>query len=371
MIFNFFLLTFFLNYPVKKETNINYKFPISNQSKQINDYLNFYKKIEQSDNWLYQNLKKELKSGDSSTLIIQTKQILNLIDNKSNLDKKNTNVFDKELENAIKLFQKSNNLEINGRLNKTTFNVIQKKFNKRIHQLLINSKRWENFKPDSSKPYIFINIASQELLLIKRDSTVLNMNIIIGKTDRKTPILNSKINYVEFNPYWVIPPGIMKKDLIPKLLKDPNYIENNNMKIVMGNTSINQTTINWNDTNVINLYKIVEYPNFKNPMGVVKFEFPNRNYIYLHDTPNKELFVKKPAMYSSGCIRIEKATELARYILKNDLNWENKKTDNLIIKGENKKIKLITPLNIYINYFTVWVKNDNSLSFTEDIYNLD
>jgi murein L,D-transpeptidase YcbB/YkuD len=364
-------MTFLLNYFVKKETIPSYKFPISDQAKQIKKYLNFYKKIEQSDNWLYLNFKKELKLGDSSTLIIQAKQVLNLIDNNRNLDKTNTNVFDKELENAIKLFQKSNNLEINGRLNQTTFHVIKKKFNKRIHQLLINSQRWENFKPDSSKPYIFINIATQELLLIKSDSTLINMNIIIGRRDRKTPILNSKIYYVEFNPYWVIPPGIMKKDIIPKLLKDPNYIENNNMKIVIGNTSINQNTINWNDTNVINLYKIIEYPNFKNPMGVVKFEFPNDNYIYLHDTPNKELFLKKPALYSSGCIRIEKATELARYILKNDLNWENKKTDNLIIKGENKKIKLITPLNIYINYFTVWVKTDNSLNFTEDIYNLD
>ena len=364
-------MTFLLNYTVKKENCLNYKLPISNQSKKINEYLYNYKKIQQSDNWLYQNFKKEIKTGDSSALIIQTKQVLNLIDNRSHLNKKNTNVFDKELENAIKLLQKSNNLEINGRLNQTTFNVIQKKFNKKIHQLQINSKRWENFKPDSSKPFILINIASQELLLIKSDSILLKMNIIIGRRDRKTPILNSKINYVEFNPYWVIPPGIMKKDIIPKLLKDPDYIEKNNMKIMMGKSFVHQNSVYWKDTNVINLYKIVEYPSFKNPMGLVKFEFPNHNYIYLHDTPNKELFFKKPSMYSSGCIRIEKATELARYILKNDLNWENKKTDKLIIKGENKKIKLNDPINIYINYFTVWVKNDNSLCFTEDIYNLD
>lgn len=341
----------------------------------LQDYLKEYELIQKNGGW------KTIPSGDTLKTGTRNNRVSLLHERLSitkELDKNTISIidsFDLSTEKAVKFFQKRHNLMADGIVEKNTLAALNISIEQRIKQIKINLNRWKQMPAVMEDYYIFVNTADFSLELVENDSLVLEMKVIVGRNYRKTPVIHSSVTGIIFNPYWYIPPGILKNDILPKIKKDSSFVKRMRMRIYEtspGNKSkkeINPDQINWKEINSADFpYQIVQSPGLNNPMGAMKFSIPNNYLVYLHDTPDKELFEKKKRTFSSGCIRISKAKDLADYILKDmpDVN-----TDSIIKSKKTVTVTLATPVKIYIEYFTCWVDENGTINFREDIYGRD
>jgi L,D-transpeptidase YcbB len=180
---------------------------------------------------------------------------------------------------------------------------------------------------------------------------ILLSNVVVGKELNKTVVFSGQMSYLVFSPYWNIPPSIIKKEIQPGIDGDPDYLEKHNME--------------WNNG------QVRQKPGPANSLGLVKFMFPNSNNIYLHDSPAKSLFNKESRAFSHGCVRVQKARELAIKILDSDKNWTPAKIDAAMNSGSEKHYSLKRKIPVYIAYFTARADADGNVSFYEDVYNRD
>lgn len=342
------------------------------QEKQLLNYLDKYQQLKKEGGWEHIKIGKTLQLGEVDQRIKKIKLRLTITNELQEKPKNINDTFDLNLQKAIKFFQKSHSMPETGIIDAKTIRALNVPVERRIRQIEINIKRWEKFNVETKKSFIFINIAAGTLHVISNQSSVIEMNVIVGKPDRKTPELFAELNEIEFNPYWIIPPGILRKDILPKIKVNPFYLINNDMEVFMGQQTVNPFLISWDKINEYNFpYKIIQNPGPENPLGVVKFIFPNKHLVYMHDTPSKQLFNFFPRTFSSGCIRLSKATELSKYILKIDKNWSNKTVDSLIYCGKTTRVRLNNPIKIYLAYFTAWVNHEGVIQFAPDIYQKD
>jgi murein L,D-transpeptidase YcbB/YkuD len=349
-------------------------FPV-NENAQFNlhkEYLKKYQEISDNGGWEIIKYGKSIYLGSTDWRIKKIKERLIISGDLADTETFLNDSFDIALENAIKKFQTNHTLKPDGIIGVKTLHELNISVDDRIKQIKINMERWKNSSIGLENIYIIINVAAGKLELINQNISLLNMKVIVGRFDRKTPIFNSSLTTIDFNPYWNIPPGIIEKDIIPKIRKNPSFIYENNMNVYYNSKKINPEIIDWNikASNKYS-YKITQDPGPENPMGFVKFLFPNKYFVYLHDTPSKKLFDKSTITFSSGCIRLSGAIDLAKCILKIDRDWEPTIVDSLIKTGKNLKIDLITPVKIYISYFTTWVNTNGELQFAPDIYKKD
>jgi L,D-transpeptidase YcbB len=173
------------------------------------------------------------------------------------------------------------------------------------------------------------------------------------------------------NPYWGVPTSIVKKEILPKLKRNPNYLENNNMEAFSGKNVIDPNSINWNKYENSVPFDFRQKPGKDNALGKMKFMFPNNYHIYLHDTPAKGLFGDNKRAFSHGCIRVENPKKLAIYLLKNQTVWNEQKIDEVLETDTQTGIKVNPFMPVYIAYFTAWVDANGQLNFRNDLYNLD
>ena len=174
------------------------------------------------------------------------------------------------------------------------------------------------------------------------------------------------------NPYWNIPSSIFEDEILPELRKDPGYLKKKKIQVVSLETARVQKNYaqNWSDVNPDKFnYRLRQVPGAANPLGRLKFILPNKHSVYLHDTPDKKLFDKPNRRFSHGCIRVEKPVELAEFVFNDDDEWDSTRLQSEIDSGSSKNVYLKQPIPVHIMYFTVWVENDNSVHFRDDIYN--
>jgi murein L,D-transpeptidase YcbB/YkuD len=204
----------------------------------------------------------------------------------------------------------------------------------------------------------------------------MGMKVIVGRGYRRTPVFSDKITYLVLNPFWHVPPGIAIKDKLPLIKKDPDYLLKQNMRLFQGwgaqTKEIDPKTIDWSTVNDKNFhYRLRQDPGPMNALGRVKFMFPNRFNVYLHDTPSRDLFGKTTRTFSSGCIRIEKPMEFAAYLLRDDPRWTHENILAALEKNEEATIQLRYPVPIHLLYWTVFVDGDGLVHFRNDIYGRD
>ena len=241
-------------------------------------------------------------------------------------------------------------------------------------QIMLNMERWRWLPHTMNQPYIMVNIAGFALDVIDSNRSVLNMKIIVGKKYTRTPLFNATMKYIVLNPWWEIPVSIAKKEVLRDIQTKRGYLAKNNIKVYKdwgsGAKEISPDKVQWDSISPRQLkYRFRQSPGPGNALGRIKFIFPNNYNVYLHDTPNKELFKRNVRTFSHGCLRIEKPIELAKYILKGDtaLNDDVLNSDN----HEEKMINLLHPLDVYICYWTSWVDDRGDLYFHPDIYGYD
>jgi murein L,D-transpeptidase YcbB/YkuD len=222
---------------------------------------------------------------------------------------------------------------------------------KRIQQLMVNMER-SRWVPVALKgDYLLINIPEYKLHVIANDSLLWSMNVVVGTATNKTVIFNGNIKYIVFSPYWNVPGSILKKEVLPGIKRNPNYLANHNME--------------WNGNGVR------QKPGANNSLGLVKFLFPNSFDIYLHDTPSKSLFGETNRAFSHGCIRLAQPQKLAEYLLSNDSSWNTDKIVAAMNSGKEKYVTLTQTMPVFIAYFTAWVDRKGQLNFRKDVYNRD
>jgi murein L,D-transpeptidase YcbB/YkuD len=238
-------------------------------------------------------------------------------------------------------------------------------------------ERWKALPPDLGRFYIFVNTADFMLKVIKNDMVVMQMRVIVGRTYRRTPIFNSKLTHIILNPSWHIPPSIIKNDILPQIKKNKGYLQEKHIKIFYYDekqklTEVSGDSIDWNNISMKSFpYKLIQDPGEDNALGLVKFMFANDYNVYMHDTPSKELFNDSEPTFSSGCIRLSHALDLAMILLKNNTEWPIQKIIKTIGNGKTVTISLSEPVNIYIQYFTAWVNGEGMIQFRKDIYKRD
>ncbi len=274
---------------------------------------------------------------------------------------------------ALKKFQNDHALNPDGLIGKNTAKALSMSPYDYYLKIVANLEMWrwkEPLKPN----HIFVNVPAYELKLLEHDSIVFESKIVVGKKKTATPEIMDSLQYVIAYPYWNVPRKISVKEIIVKAQKDSTYFDRNNYELLTyRKDTVNMSTIDWNEMNEDTFtYLIRQKGGGYNSLGYVKFIFPNKYAIYLHDTPAKSLFKRELRAYSHGCVRVEKALSMASYILKSD---ENKYTSDsmhtYIKKRKEKSIKLKTNLPVYIYYFTVKGSENGKLIFYNDIYETD
>jgi len=310
-------------------------------------------------------IKHKIVLNDTNLNIIDIKKKLVYWKDLKPLDSLNS-IYDASTELAVKKFQMRHGLATDGIIGIETVQALNYTKEERKKEIIINMERWRWYPRIFEAEYLIINIPNYTLQVIKNNDTVRTHKVIIGKAARKTPVLSSKLSLLVFNPTWTIPPTILKNDVIPTAKRDPNYFKNKNITIFnSSNKAINPR--NWNIKKALN-YRYVQSPGLTNALGLVKFIFPNRFSIYLHDTNSRGYFDNEIRALSSGCIRVQHPFELAEYLLNNPEKWNIEKI-NLILKT-NKPIQVLFKKAIYIHifYWTSWSEN-GSLQFRDDLYN--
>ena len=287
--------------------------------------------------------------------------------------------YDHALKEAVRKFQKRHGLTADGRVGKSTYAALNVPVEKRIRQIALNMDRLRWLPGDPGRRYIFVNIADFSLQVVEDEQVVMSMKIIVGKTEQRSCVLSRKMTYLELNPDWRIPDSIATKEILPQLKKNPEYLAKKKMRVFggdWGNRSkeINPATVDWSrvKAKASNFqYKFRQDPGVSNPLGRIKFIFPNECEIYLHDTPTRHLFGRTRRAFSHGCIRIEKPLDLATYLLQDKNSWTRKKIMAEIRKEKRQVVMLPDPIAVHIYYGTAWVDQEGILQFRDDLYRID
>jgi murein L,D-transpeptidase YcbB/YkuD len=335
-----------------------------------------YKEIAVHGGWSSVSKGASLKKGDLSARVAELKKRLLITGDLISEGTKDENTFDEELHDSVIRFQRRHGLNEDGAVGPETIKNLNIPVEKRIHQIELNMERLKLTPKDMGQRYIAVNIAAFELEVVENENSVINMKVIVGKPYLHSPLFSAKMTHLVFNPSWYVPNSIAIKEILPKVKKESDYLVKEGIKVFEKEKgyreALNASAINWADVNADNFkYRFVQVPGILNPLGKIKFVFPNKYNVYLHDTPAKVLFERSSRAFSHGCIRIEKPVELAEYLLRDDSAWTHEKILAMIDMGKEVKIKIPSPVNVHVLYLTAWVDKDNILQFREDVYGRD
>lgn len=292
-----------------------------------------------------------------------------LIPETSNL----TSLYDENLKQSVLKFQRRYSLKVDGIIGPETLSAMNVSASERLQQIKINLERLRWLPDDLGKRYIMVNLANYRLTAIDEDKIKLDMRVIVGKTKRPTPSFASKMTHIVFNPYWYVPRKLVRLDLLPKQLNNPDYFEQFNIRIYDHKngqrTEIDPDSIDWSSISDQNFpYTLRQDPGKNNALGRLKFMLPNQWAINLHDTPSKSLFNHNKRNFSSGCIRVEDPLALADFSLSGIHNQQA--IVDIISSNANFTTRLKDPLSVYAVYVTVW-PNDDEIIFSPDSYKRD
>ena len=289
----------------------------------------------------------------------------------------NPELFDARLEKAVSQFQREAEIDVDGAVGAGTLAALNVSLQSRIDQIRVNMERarWTLRDLQASDDFVLVNIADFNAKLFRDRQQVWETRAQVGRTYRKSPIFQAGMKYVQFNPTWTVPPGILKRDILPKMKADASgYLNEKNMKLVDNKTGkeVDPSTIDWAAASPRNFrYQVVQRPGPDNALGQVKFIFPNPHYVFLHDTNHREHFDDQVRTFSSGCIRIEYPMEFARLVL-DDPDWNDAAIQGVIETGQTKTVYLNEPLPVFILYWTVDpLTEDGVPRFLPDVYDRD
>ncbi len=345
--------------------------PMEERYKKLIKLLKNYRVMNKFPKIPYSN--KPLKLGDRASRIENIKKRLKISGDYPKNAKINSK-FDKTLQTAVITYQKRYLLKVNGKIDKTMTYYLNQPAKKNIQAIITNLDKTKLYPKSFESEHIEVNIPDFNLRYYRNNDMIMKMGVVVGRIDRPTPLFSDKIKYMVLNPTWTIPDSLIKRDLIHVLRDNPMYLEENNIHVFKGKKEI-QITQDMLDPYEHSKkrvpYHFVQFPGENNALGRVKFMFPNKYAVYLHDTDNKSLLNRRYKIYSSGCIRVGKPFKLVDTLLEHAKgSYSQSKIDSILESNEPTTIKLVQAVPVHILYFTVY-EEDGLAFFKNDIYLYD
>ena len=334
--------------------------------------LKTYRQIQHSGGWQPIQPGKQLMKGMRDERVIQLRRRLqvtgDLHDSRLSSDR-----FDETLEGALIRFQMRHYLEADGIVNRVTLQVLNESVQERIDQIRVNLERARWVVHGVPERYLIVDIAGYNVHYVHSDQIVWSSRAQVGKPFRQTPVFKSRIRRLELNPTWTVPPGIFRKDILPEVKKNPDYLNRLGIKIyTTGNQLVDANAVDWSRYPRRRFpYILRQGPGPTNPLGDIKFVLPNPFYIYLHDTPEIEDFDSPWRALSAGCIRVEYPLELAELLIDDPGRWDIERLRKQIEQQRSTSIDLSDPQPVLFLYMTVWVDQNQVAYFREDVYQRD
>ncbi len=285
--------------------------------------------------------------------------------------------YDPKLEEAVKRFQRDFGLADDGVIGARTQLMMNRQPDWRVCQIAINLDRLRSLDHViTTERYALVNVPDFSLNIFEGGKPTHKMKVIVGRLDRKSPLMSDRIRFIVFSPKWHVPTSIAVKDKLPKIKKDPSFIRRHGMKVyAVGDTGIEEIepeSVDWSSVDAGNFsYRIVQAAGDANALGRVKFMFPNRHAVYLHDTPTKYLFKRDKRTYSSGCIRIEDPIWFAEYLLSDKEEWDRDRISASMSRATPMHVPISEEMPIHILYLTAWGDENGNPVFRHDVYGYD
>ena len=284
--------------------------------------------------------------------------------------------YDSCLVEALKRFQTRNGLKADGVVGPATLRKLNIPVSQRITTIRLNLDRIKWLNPRQPHRHIIINIPFFTLYFEEDGKLVTSIRVITGKPNHPTPIFSDEVEMIVLNPYWNVPKSIIQKEMIPKLLRNPYALKREGIQIYSGwgkdAKVINPASVNWAKYRYSKHvpYRFAQLPGYKNALGKIKFLFPNKFSVYMHDTPTKHLFLKNKRAFSHGCVRLQEPKKLLETFASFE-PIDMEKSEKILKGKKNVYMKLKEKVPVDIIYLTAWVDYDGHLQFRDDVYHYD
>ena len=358
---------------------LRYLTPKGYHYKQLLSALYKLYKIKWQGGWGRLPAFRSLKRGQTSQVVSKLRQRLTLSGDYTPCSSK---ISDKHygfcLQKAVKRFQKRHNTMVDGVVGRGTQKLLNISVESKINKVLINLDRIKWLPRNVNPRHIVVNIPEYMLHYYEYGKEKKKLRVIVGDTEHPTPIFSDTLTYLTLNPYWKLPPGIIKREIIPAMVKNPNYLKKHGLEIheTWEETSpiIPLKGIDWSmylNSSAKFPYRLMQYPGPKNALGQIKFKFPNKFSVYLHDTPTKHLFKKKKRAFSHGCVRLSQPFSLLESLAKDEPYITSRKVNTILNSKKKAEVNITKDLPIHLIYLTTWVDANNQLFFGDDIYQYD
>jgi murein L,D-transpeptidase YcbB/YkuD len=287
----------------------------------------------------------------------------------------NDAAFDDELEAALRRFQSRHGLEADGVAGRATLAALNVTVAERIAQVRANLERLRWVARELAGEYLLVDIAGFNAQLWLNDTLAWQARVVVGRPFRTTPEFRAPMRYLVLNPEWTLPPTILREDVLPKVIRDPGYLQQHHMRVLdNAGRGVDPAAIDWpryRSQPRAFPYQIVQAPGHENPLGGITFMFPNEHSVYLHDTPTRALFDKAVRAFSSGCIRIDKPLDLAVLLIDDPQHWTEPQLLEAIATGKTQTVPVRRTVPVMLLYFTASAGPDGEIQFRPDLYNRD
>lgn len=329
-----------------------------------------YRDLAARGGWPQVQLSERLGVGSRGPAVVALRQRLIVT---GDLDQAagTSNVYDSYVEAGVRRFQSRMGLSTTGAINRATTAALNVPIERRIRQLETNVVRLRSWSGNLGGRYVVANIPAAMVETVENGHVATRHAAGVGKIDRQSPLLSTKIPEVNFNPTWTVPASIIRKDLIPKMRKEPGYLSENKIRIIGPQGEIAPERVNWNSDEATR-YTFRQDPGGEfNSLGFVRINIPSPHGVYMHDTPAKGIFGDDFRFVSSGCIRVQNVRDYIAWLLKETPGWDRAKIDEVIQSGERINARISNPVPCYWVYVTAWATPDGGVQFRDDIYNKD
>ena len=330
-----------------------------------------YRDIVNRGGWNAVQAPGGLKVGSRSPAIVALRQRL-IVEGDLDPSAGASQVYDSYVEAAVRRFQSRQGLGTTGILSAGTVAAMNVPAETRLKQLELNVVRLRSYSGNLGNRYVIVNIPAALVETVEDSRVVTRHAAGVGKIDRQSPVMNAKVHAINFNPFWTVPASIIKKDLIPKMRKEPSYLSDNRIRIFSpSGQEIRPESVNWNSDEATRYMFRQDPGGDVNSMGFVRINIPNPHGVYMHDTPSKGIFGDDFRFVSSGCVRVQNVRDYITWLLKDTPGWDRHRIEDVFAAGSRTDAPLAHPVPVYWTYITAWAQPDGLVQFRDDIYNRD
>ncbi len=335
-----------------------------------------YKVIAQRGGWPNIPTARMIRPGDDDERVPIVRKRLRATGELRGSDSFQSFTFDSELEAAVRRFQKRHGLAISGRIDRGTIAAMNVPVQARLAQIKLNYDRLAALVDNGGlreDRYILVNVPGYQLEAVEGGKVALRHRVIAGRAGRETPVVKASVRALNFFPYWRVPDSVAKLDVAPRLVKEPEYLGKEQIRVLTGNYNgpeIDASRIDWASFDPTTT-KLRQDPGPQNALGLVRLDMPNEHGVYMHDTPMKPLFGRAQRAFSAGCVRVQDVFDLAAWVAKDEPGMDRRRVDEIIAGGVPVDITLARPVPVYFIYVTAWADENGNAEFRPDVYGRD